>query len=158
MKIFEFKKKPNGRFHIYLCGIKIFSYKKSNLKVDKRFYTCCDIPKIKELLKNRTIFYHPIGIVISEHATIGRSNIIFQNVTIGIKDVKGYKRCEYPLIKDNCVICAGAVILGGIKIGSNCIIGANTIVTRDVPDNTLVRGNPPQQVYTHIPDGYFFNE
>lgn len=156
MKIVEVKRKPNGRLQICLCGFKVFSYKKSKLKVDKRFYTACDIPKIKELLKRGTIFYHPTGIVISQYATIGWGNTIFQNVTIGIRDGKGYQRGEYPQIKDNNVICAGAVILGGVKIGSNCVIGANTIVTRDVPDNTLVKGNPPQQVYSHIPDGYFF--
>lgn len=45
-------------------------------------------------------------------------------------------------IGNNCFIGWGAIILPNIKIGNNCIIGAGTIVTRDIPDNSVVTGNP----------------
>ena len=160
MKIFYKEKKQNGRTHIYFCGMKVFSFRFSNVKkrIDSRFFTSCDIPKIYELLKKGSVFDHPVGIVISEYATIGHNNRIYQNVTIGAQSIKGYFLKEYPSIGNNNVIGAGAVVLGNIKIGNNCVIAANTVVIKDVPDNTLVIGCSPNQKYKHIPDGYFFNE
>ena len=49
---------------------------------------------------------------------------------------------HFPIIGDNVIIYAGACIVGGIKIGNNAIIGANAVVTKDVPDNAIVVGNP----------------
>ncbi len=48
------------------------------------------------------------------------------------------------VVKNNCFIGAGAVILKGVTIGENCIIAANAVVTKDVPDGTIVGGNPAQ--------------
>ena len=45
-------------------------------------------------------------------------------------------------IGDNCWICAGVTILPGVTIGRNTVIGAGSIVTRDIPDNVLAVGNP----------------
>jgi serine O-acetyltransferase len=49
---------------------------------------------------------------------------------------------DYPTIEDNCIIYTGAKILGGITIGKNSIIGANTVVIKDVPENSVVVGVP----------------
>ena len=49
-------------------------------------------------------------------------------------------------IKKNCWIGAGATILRGITIGENSVVGAGSIVTKDVPDNVIVAGNPARVI------------
>ncbi len=78
------------------------------------------------------------GIFISHSAVIGKNCTILQNVTIGSS------RKKAPRIGDNCVIGAGAVIIGDVTIGNNCNIGANCTVAKDVPDNTTVVSQPPR--------------
>lgn len=63
--------------------------------------------------------------------SIGKNCTIFQQVTIGNTD-------GYPTICDNVTIYAGAIIVGEITIGNNSIIGANSTVYKDVPDNCTV--------------------
>ncbi len=151
-------KKTNNRMYIYLFKRRIFSIKYNCMEIDKRFKNSCDIPKIKELLENGNVFDHPVGIVISEFANIGSNNRIYQNVTIGTHSFAGYINREYPTIGNNNVLCAGSIILGNIKIGNNCIIAASSIVVKDVPNNTLVIGSPPNQQYKTIPDNYFYDQ
>lgn len=81
-----------------------------------------------------------MGTTISENAVIGDNCIIFQNVTIGSKWSNGKCEHEAPVIGDNVVIGAGAVILGNITIGNNVIIGANAVVITNVPDNSIAVG------------------
>lgn len=85
------------------------------------------------------ILKHPTSIIIGEGAKIGKNVTIFQSVTIGRGDT--YVD-EYPQIGDNTIIYSGAVILGGIKVGANCIIGANAVVIKDVPANSVAVGVP----------------
>lgn len=85
------------------------------------------------------ILRHPIGIIIGEGVEISDNVIIFQNVTLGRSDT--YVD-SYPCIGENTIIYSGAVILGDIKIGKNCIIGANAVVTKDVADNSISVGVP----------------
>lgn len=76
------------------------------------------------------------GVYISRYATLGAGCRIYQNVTIG--EVEG----KAPVIGDNCLIGAGAAIIGDIRVGSNVRIGAGAIVTTDVPDNATVVSQP----------------
>lgn len=46
------------------------------------------------------------------------------------------------MIGDNVVLCAGCIVIGKIKIGNNVCVGAGAVVTKDVPDNAVVVGNP----------------
>lgn len=80
------------------------------------------------------------GIFVSHSAEIGENCTILQNVTIGSSKKKA------PRIGNNCVIGAGAVIIGGITIGDNCNIGANATVFKNVPSNTTVVCQPPRYV------------
>ena len=80
------------------------------------------------------------GIFISHSAEIGSNCTILQNVTIGSSKKKA------PKIGNNCIIGAGAVIIGGITIGNNCNIGANVTVFKDVPSNTTVVCQPPRYI------------
>lgn len=83
---------------------------------------------------------HFSGIVVTPGAVIGRNCNLSQNVTIGVPAVKD--KNLYPVIGNNVYIGAGAVILGAIKIGDNSAIGANSVVTKDVPANARVVGAP----------------
>ena len=69
---------------------------------------------------------------------IGDNFTIFHNCTIGAN----VGQRELPIIGDDVTIFTGAVVVGGIKIGDNVRIGANTVVTKDVPSNSTVVGNP----------------
>ena len=50
--------------------------------------------------------------------------------------------CEFILVKQGASIGSGAVLLGGVTVGENAIVGAGSVVTRDVPEHTIVAGNP----------------
>lgn len=102
------------------------------------FLLGCTIPPSVELEKGVN-FGHPVGIVIHQNAKIGKNTLIYQNVTIGRKDTKSQK-C--PTIGNNCIIGAGACILGDITVGNNVTIGANAVVVKDVPDNCVAVGIP----------------
>lgn len=83
---------------------------------------------------------HGVGTVIGARCKIGDNCIIHQNCTIG--DRKGGR----PTIGNNVIIYAGAMILGDILIGNNCIIGANSVVTRSCPPNSILVGTPAKIV------------
>lgn len=83
---------------------------------------------------------HHGGIIISSRAIIGKNCNISQGVTIGQSNRGKYK--GYPTIGDAVYIGPGAKIFGAIKIGNNVAIGANCVVTKDIPDNSVVVGVP----------------
>jgi len=83
---------------------------------------------------------HVFSLIVSPKAVIGKNVNLSQGVTIGFAsrgDRKGY-----PTIGDNVYIGPGAVIIGNISVGNNVAIGANCVVTKDVPDNAVVVGIP----------------
>jgi len=100
----------------------------------------CTIPPSVRL-DDGVNFGHPVGIVIHQNAIIGKNTLIYQNVTIGRKDLNS-QTC--PTIGENCIIGAGACLLGDISIGNNVTIGANAVVVTDVPDNSVAIGVPAQ--------------
>lgn len=69
---------------------------------------------------------------------VGNDVEIFQNVTLGYKNEEKFA----PVIGNNVKIGAGAVVLGNVVVGNNVFIGANSVVLKDVPDNSVVAGNP----------------
>ena len=85
-------------------------------------------------------FFHHDCIIVAQSTVIGRNASIHQGVTIG--RVFAGKKKGVPVIGDNVVICAGAKVLGGIRIGDNVVIGANAVVVNDVPSNAVVAGVP----------------
>lgn len=90
---------------------------------------------------------HVGGIVVGGKTRIGANCDIRQNITFGgnFKKKSADGRTQ-PWLDDNISIGAGAVILGPIKVGSNSIIGANSVVTRDVPENVIVFGVPAKVI------------
>lgn len=83
---------------------------------------------------------HGVGSVVGARCKIGDNCIIHQNCTIG--DRKGGR----PTIGNNVIIYAGAMILGDITIGDNSIIGANSVVTKSCPPNSILVGTPAKIV------------
>lgn len=79
------------------------------------------------------------GIVISGFARFGNNCRIRNGVVVGLARVDD--PCA-PVIGDNVDIGAGAKVLGRIRIGNNVLIGANAVVTRDIPDNSIAVGVP----------------
>lgn len=92
------------------------------------------------------------GIVVSRDARIGRNCNISQGVTIG--QVNRGERKGVPVLGDNIHIGAGAVLLGAIKVGNGCAIGANAVLTRDLDDNSVAVGIPAKVISTKGSEAY----
>jgi serine O-acetyltransferase len=86
------------------------------------------------------VILHSMGIVINSQTRGGRNVILEHGVTIGSE--KG----QSPILGDDVYIGAGAKIIGAVRIGSRVKIGANAVVTRDVPDDATVVGIPARIV------------
>lgn len=81
----------------------------------------------------RLVIDHGMGIVIGETAEIGNDCILFHGVTLGGVKFEPIKR--HPSIGNNVMVGAHSVLLGPIFIGNNCKIGAQSLVTKSMPDN-----------------------
>jgi serine O-acetyltransferase len=79
---------------------------------------------------------HGMGTVIGETAEIGENVTLYHNVTLGGVSWEKVKR--HPTVEDHVVIGAGAQVLGPIRIGAYSRIGANSVVVKDVPPNSVV--------------------
>ncbi|WP_192085433.1 serine O-acetyltransferase [Algoriphagus sp. Y33] len=100
----------------------------------------CDI-SYKAQIGKCVRFPHAIGIVIGDGVIIGNNVKIWQQVTFGSHGKLGEK-LEYPIVKDNVKIFAGAKIIGGLTIGECSVIGASSLINKDVPANSVAYGIP----------------
>jgi len=89
---------------------------------------------------------HPNGIIIGDGVSIGKNVTIYHQVTLGGKNIGDAKQKNYPDIGDNVILFAGAKVLGNIKVGSNSIIGANSVVIKDVDENCVYAGIPAKKI------------
>ena len=87
---------------------------------------------------------HGMGVVIGETAEVGADVTLYHGVTLGGTSLEKGKR--HPTIGDRVVIGAGAKVLGAITIGDDSRIGANAVVVKSVPANSVVVGVPGQIV------------
>ena len=92
------------------------------------------------------------GIVVNQNAIIGKNCNISHQVTLG-KANRGIRK-GYPVIGDNVYIGPGAKIIGKVHIGNNVAIGANCVVTKDIPDNSVVVGIPGRVISSEGSTGY----
>ena len=83
---------------------------------------------------------HGMGVVIGETADIGDGVMLYHGVTLGGQVLTQTKR--HPTLEDNVTVGAGAKVLGPITIGEGSAIGANAVVTKDVPANHIAVGIP----------------
>lgn len=88
------------------------------------------------------VIRHVGGIVIGGKTRIGMNCEVRQGVTFGGNLGKENHGTTQPILGNNILIGAGAKILGPIKIGDNCIIGANAVVVSDMPENSVIGGIP----------------
>ena len=117
-----------------------------------RFLTGIEIhPKAK--IGINLFIDHGMGVVIGETSEIGNNVTIYHNVTLGgiapsinSNDQRNTKR--HPTLEDNVVVGSGAQILGPIIIKKNSLIGANAVVTKDVPENSVMIGIPAKVIGT----------
>ena len=92
---------------------------------------------------------HGMGVVIGETAEIGEDVTLSHGVTLGGTRLEKGKR--HPTLDDRVVVGAGAKILGAITIGSDTRIGANAVVVKSVPENSVVVGVPGQNIVRSNP-------
>jgi serine O-acetyltransferase len=106
-----------------------------------RMLTAIDIHPGAEI--GRNFFIDHGFVVIGETATIGDEVTIYQQVTLGgTNPTDGVAGKRHPTIGDGVIIGSGAQILGPIKVGVRARIGANAVVTRDVPPGATMVGIP----------------
>ena len=87
---------------------------------------------------------HGMGVVIGETAEIGEDVTLYHGVTLG--GVSWQKGKRHPTLEAGVVVGAGAKILGAITIGENSRVGANAVVVKSVPPQSVVVGIPGQVV------------
>ena len=129
-----------AKFHLIARIISQFS----------RFLTGIEIHPKANIGKNLFID-HGMGVVIGETSEIGDNVTIYHMVTLGgispsvnSNEQRNIKR--HPTLKDNVVVGSGAQILGPVTVGKNAKIGANAVVTKDVPENAVMVGIPAKNV------------
>ena len=117
-----------------------------------RFITGIEIHPRAKIGKNLFID-HGMGVVIGETSDIGDNVTIYHNVTLGgispsINSDNQREIKRHPTLQDCVVVGSGAQVLGPIIIGKNSKIGANAVVTKDVPENGVMVGIPAKNVGT----------
>ncbi len=119
-----------------------------------RFFTGIEIHPKAKIGKNFFID-HGMGVVIGETSEIGDNVTIYHAVTLGgispsIKSDEQRNNKRHPTLKNNVVVGSGAQVLGPIIVGENAKIGANAVVTKDVPANAVMVGIPAKNVNKDI--------
>ena len=117
-----------------------------------RFLTGIEIHPKAKIGKNLFID-HGMGVVIGETSEIGDNVTIYHMVTLGgiapsINSDSQREIKRHPTLMDNVVVGSGAQVLGPVVIGKNAKIGANAVVTKDVPENAVMVGIPAKNVGT----------
>ena len=119
-----------------------------------RFLTGIEIHPKAKIGKNLFID-HGMGVVIGETSEIGDNVTIYHMVTLGgispsidSNEQRNVKR--HPTLKNNVVVGSGAQVLGPVIVGENAKIGANAVVTKDVPANAVMVGIPAKNVNKDI--------
>ena len=117
-----------------------------------RFLTGIEIHPKAKIGKNLFID-HGMGVVIGETSEIGDNVTIYHMVTLGgispsINSDSQREIKRHPTLMDNVVVGSGAQILGPVMVGKNAKVGANAVVTKNVPDNAVMIGIPARNVGT----------
>lgn len=93
-------------------------------------------------IEGGVVIIHGVGLVIGYKAYVSKGTIMYHQITLGEKGTK--INDGHPFIGRNVILGAGCKLLGDIKIGDNCIIGANTVILKSVERNSIVKVLPNQ--------------
>lgn len=111
-----------------------------------------DIPLTASIGPGLYLARHPGGIVVNDDCRIGANCNLSQGVTLG--QANRGPRAGAPRIGDRVYIGPGAKVLGAVSVGSDAAIGANAVVTHDVPDGAVVAGIPARVLSFATSAGY----
>jgi serine O-acetyltransferase len=114
-----------------------------------RFLTAIDIHPGAKI--GRYFFIDHGFVVIGETSVIGDNVTIYQGATLGgTNPTNGQGGKRHPTIGDNVIISLGAAILGPIYVGANSRVGANSVVTKDVPEGATMVGIPARSTLVEV--------
>jgi len=95
--------------------------------------------------------WNPKGVHIGTNTIVTSHVTILSHYLIPVKKTRTYVGENVDTyVGNNCVIGIGAIILPGIRIGDEVVVGAGAVVTKDVPSNVVVAGNPARVIRTDI--------
>ena len=102
----------------------------------------CRVKFGKNIIINKGVTFISPGIIEIEDEVLIGPDVKIATVNHDLKDRHYKYYFKKVTIKKNAWICIGAIICPGVTIGENAVVGAGAVVTKDVPDNTVVGGNP----------------
>jgi len=144
------------RFGNWRMGIRHKAVRAPFTLLYKALYSCVrnvygiELPFTTKLGR-RVVFEHQHGIVIHGYSVIGDECVIRQGVTLGNRGIE--RPLDAPRLGNRVNVGAGAKILGGITVGDGAKIGANAVVTRDVPPEAVAVGIPARVLTLHDRSG-----
>lgn len=98
------------------------------------------------------------GLMVSHYHAVIYPREAGKNLRVGPGVIIGRNNGGFPTFGDNVYIAANATVIGGLSIGSNVIIGAGAVVTKDIPDNSVYIGNPAHFLCNINDDERLLNE
>lgn len=139
---------PNQKENCYVQGPLYVDYG-CNVYLGKNFYANFNFTALdcSPIIIGDNVFFGPnCQLVTPMHSLLASEREQYLK-----EDGLTYSDKEYSkkiTIEDNCWICAGVIVIGGVKISHDCVIGAGSVVTKNIPANSLVVGNPARVIRT----------